>query len=668
MKPAERSRRRVREIENVFIPLSDGCQLAARIWLPEDAETKPVPAILEYIPYRKRDGSAARDATMHPEVAAQGYACIRLDLRGNGESDGLMQDEYLPQELSDGVEAIAWIAAQPWCSGNVGMLGISWGGFNGLQIAALQPPALKAVITICSTDDRYADDIHYRGGCLLNDNLAWSGAMMAFSSRPPDPALVGERWREMWLERLENMPFLAANWLEHQRRDDFWKHGSVCEDYADIQVPVLAVGGWADAYTNAIPRLVAGLTTPAFGLIGPWGHKYPQLGVPGPAMDFVAEMVRWWDRWLAEQPLQDPPAMRAYILDGPDRGDGPDARKGYWVSEPAWPSPNIERQSLFLVPGQALAPDKGEEEALLLSSPLSTGLTGGQFYATLGRPDLPVDQRSDDGRSLVFDGAALAEPLELLGASAVELEVASDRPQANIAVRLCHLAPDGTSHRISVGVLNLTHRDSHETPTRLDPGQRYRVRVQLDDIGYLVPAGHRLRLAISTDYWPMIWPAPEPVTLSVFTGSSRLDLPVRRNAGQQEVAIQPTETTELSGFTLLRQGESERRVCHDLITGDTVIEHRDDSGLKRFEPHGLESGLRSSVTYATGRADPLSARATTHWVAEVGRGDWRVTTESSSSLRADQENFYLEAELVAFEGEEEVFRHSWTRRIPRDHV
>lgn len=668
MNPPTRPQRKVREIENVFIPLSDGCRLAARIWLPEDAEAQPVPAILEYIPYRKRDGSAARDETMHPEVAAHGYACVRLDIRGNGESDGLMHDEYLPQELSDGVEAIAWIAAQPWCSGSVGMLGISWGGFNGLQIAALRPPALKAVITICSTDDRYADDIHYRGGSLLNDNLTWSAAMMAFSSRPPDPALVGERWREMWLERLENMPFLAANWLEHQRRDAFWKHGSVCENYADIEVPVLAVGGWADAYTNAIPRMVAGLKSPAFGLIGPWGHKYPQIGVPGPAMDFVGEMVRWWDRWLGGQPLEDPPVMRAYILDGPDRGEGPDVRDGYWVSEPAWPSTNIDTCRLFLTAGKTLSEDEGEEEALAVSSPLTTGLTGGQFYAGLGRPDLSVDQRPDDGCSLVFDGGPGEEPLELLGAPAVELEIAADRPQANIAVRLCHVAPDGTSHRISVGVLNLTHRESHETPAALEPAERYRVRVQLDDIGYLVPAGHRLRVGISTDYWPMIWPAAQPVTLTVFAGRSRLELPVRRAAGQPNVAIRPTDTAELTGFTLLREGQSERQVCHDAISGDTVIEHHDDSGLKRFEPHGLESGLRSRVTYAIGRADPLSARTTTHWVAEVGRGDWRVTTESSSSLRADQEAFYLEAELVAYEGEAEVFRHSWTRRIPRDHV
>src|SRR3546814_7797483 len=139
-------------------------------------------AVLEYIPYRKRDSTAPRDESMHPLAAARGYAGVRVDIRGNGESDGLMQDEYLPQELSDGVEVIAWLAAQPWCTGSVGMLGISWGGFNGLQIAALRPPALKAVITLCSTDDRYADDVNYRGGCLLNDNLAWSATVMAYSS------------------------------------------------------------------------------------------------------------------------------------------------------------------------------------------------------------------------------------------------------------------------------------------------------------------------------------------------------------------------------------------------------------------------------------------------------------------------------------------------------
>ena len=283
--------RRVREIEHRVIRLADGCGLAARMWLPADAEDDPVPAILEYLPYRKRDGTAARDEVVHPYLAGHGYACVRVDIRGNGESEGLMEDEYSEQELADGKEVIEWIAEQPWCTGKVGMMGISWGGFNSLQIAALKPKALKAIVTVCSTDDRYTDDIHYMGGCLLNDNLTWSSQMLGYSSRPPDPALVGERWKEMWVERLEAMPLLAANWLKHQRRDAFWEHGSVCENYRAITAAVLAVGGWADAYSNAVPRLLDGLRSPALGLVGPWVHKYPHIGYPGPAIGFLQEML-----------------------------------------------------------------------------------------------------------------------------------------------------------------------------------------------------------------------------------------------------------------------------------------------------------------------------------------------------------------------------------------
>jgi len=156
--------RRVRVVENDWIPLSDGTRLAAKLWLPEDAEEDPVPAILEYLPYRKRDATAHRDSIRHPYVAGHGYAIARVDIRGTGDSDGIILDEYLPQEQEDAVEVLAWLAAQPWCTGSLGMFGISWGGFNGLQVAARRPPGLKAIITVGSTDDRYADDVHYNGG------------------------------------------------------------------------------------------------------------------------------------------------------------------------------------------------------------------------------------------------------------------------------------------------------------------------------------------------------------------------------------------------------------------------------------------------------------------------------------------------------------------------
>ena len=247
--------RQVREIENLFITLSDGCRLAARIWLPADAERNPVPAILEYLPYRKRDGTAERDHLTHPYFAGNGYACLRVDMRGSGESDGLLDDEYLKQEQDDCLEVMDWIAAQPWCTGSIGMIGISWGGFNGLQVAARRPPELKAVISLCSTDDRYADDIHFMGGCLLNDNLALGlGHARPIWRARPTRRCSAMRWREIWLKRLKNQPLLVANWLQHQRRDDCWKHGSVCEDWSAITCPVYLVGGWADGYSNTIPR------------------------------------------------------------------------------------------------------------------------------------------------------------------------------------------------------------------------------------------------------------------------------------------------------------------------------------------------------------------------------------------------------------------------------
>ena len=226
---------RVRTVENTWIPLSDGTRLAARIWMPEDAERSPVPAILEYIPYRKRDFTRARDEPIHRYFAGHGYAAVRVDLRGSGDSDGVLFDEYLLQEQLDAVEVIAWLSEQPWCSGSVGMMGISWGGFNALQVAAHRPPALGAVITLCSSDDRYADDVHYMGGCSINDNLRWASTMFSHNARPPDPTVVGDRWRDMWMDRLEGSGLWVKNWLEHQRRDEFWKHGSGCGDYSKIQ-------------------------------------------------------------------------------------------------------------------------------------------------------------------------------------------------------------------------------------------------------------------------------------------------------------------------------------------------------------------------------------------------------------------------------------------------
>lgn len=475
----------VREDEHVWIPLADGTKLAARIWRPVSSDDEPVPAVVEYIPYRKRDLTALRDSIHHPYMAGHGYACVRVDLRGTGESEGVLTDEYLEQELVDGEQVLAWIAEQPWCSGRTGLMGISWGGFNALQIAARQPPSLGAIATVCSTDDRYADDVHYMGGCLLSDNLSWASTMFAYNSSPPDPALVGQRWREMWHERLDRSGLWLDEWLRHQARDKYWKHGSVCEDYSAVQCPVLAVSGWADGYSNAVFRMLEHLDPPRKGLVGPWSHKYPHLGRPGPAIGFLQELVRWWDHWLKDvaNDVMDGPMLTTWMQDSVPPSTSYDQRPGRWVGEPSWPSPNVRVVDHPLERNRIGQPDEEVEPAeLTLRSPLSVGQYGGKWCSYNAPPDLPYDQREEDGGSLVFDTDALTEPFEILGAPVVNLDFEVDQPVAMLAARLSDVAPNGQATRVTYGLLNLTHRDSHETPAPLEPGKRYTAAVQLNGV------------------------------------------------------------------------------------------------------------------------------------------------------------------------------------------
>ena len=533
MKIVETFPRKVKVLEeSVWIPLSSGDRLAARIWLPEDAETDPVPALLEYIPYRKRDMTRAGDEPTHHYLAGHGYASVRVDMRGAGDSSGVMYDEYARQEQEDAVEVIAWLAAQPWCSGRVGMFGISWGGFNSLQVAARRPPALAAIITSCSTDDRYTDDVHYMGGCLLNDNMDWGTTFLSILPLPGDPEIMGESWRDDWMERLAELRCPIELWMNHQRRDDYWKHGSVNENYGDIRIPVFAVGGWLDGYSNAIFRMLANLDVPRLGLIGPHAHQWGQSErAPGPAIGFLQESLRWWDHWLkdAATGIMDEPMLRVIMQEDLPAAPWYAECPGRWVGETSWPSARIAPLS-FHLNADGLGRAAGPETDLVNASPQTCGIAGGEWcpYGTGGDgPEFPGDQRIDDGGSICFDSEPLTERLEILGAPVVELELAVDRPSAFVAVRLNDVKPDGAVARATFGVLNLTHRDDHETPQAMTPGQRTRVRVQLNDTAYAFLPGHRIRLSVSTTYWPMIWPSPERVTLTLVGGAGTLTLPVR---------------------------------------------------------------------------------------------------------------------------------------------
>ncbi|MDE3238778.1 MAG: CocE/NonD family hydrolase [Paracoccaceae bacterium] len=643
------------------IVLSDGCRLSARVWMPEGAG--PFPAILEFLPYRKRDGTTARDALTHPYFAGHGFACLRVDMRGNGDSDGLMEDEYTAQELADACEVIGWIAAQDWSNGRVGMMGISWGGFNALQVAALQPPALKAIVTLCSTVDRYADDIHYKGGCLLNENLGWGATMWSYSSRAPDPALRGD-WREAWLKRLEAEPFLPAVWLRHQRRDDYWRHGSVCEDYGAIKAAVLAVGGWGDSYKNAVPQLVENISAPVKGIVGPWVHKYPHFAVPEPRIGFLQEALRWWGRWLRDEAtgVEDDPAYRTYLMDGVRPASWYDHRPGRWIADPAWPSPNVGMQTLPLGPGTL---GMGASFATTLASPQHCGAAGGEFCAIWLGPEMPGDQRADDAYSACFDSAPMAQT-DIVGAPVLRLRLRSDRPQAQIAVRLNHIHPDGAATRITWGVLNLSHRGGHASPEPLVPGTEVEVTLALDHIAYRLPEGHRLRVAVSSSYWPMIWPAPEAATLTLTGGN--LDLPVRRAAQGAEWTFPQAEAAPALRERAIRPPAHVRRTEVDQRTGIVSLVIEDDFGMAENLDHGLITGSVAREVWTIHPDDPLSARGVCHWTQEMIRDGVHLRTEARCEMWSDRNSFYLNAEMEAFDGAQRVLHRHVQDGIARDHV
>lgn len=658
--------RGVKEIENTWIEMSDGCRLAARIWMAGDADDSPVPAIFEYLPYRKRDGTALRDELTYPYYAGHGYAGVRVDMRGNGESDGLMFDEYVKQEQDDALEVIAWIARQPWCDGNVGMMGISWGGFNGLQVAARRPAALKAIITLCSTDDRYADDIHYKGGAMLMENLGWASTMFAFSSRPPDPLLVGGRWRDMWMQRLNNMPLFIENWLSHQWRDEFWKHGSVCENFASLNTAVYAIGGWGDAYSNAIPRLLMGLDCPVRGLTGPWIHKYPHFAKPEPAVGFLQDSLAWWDHWLKgkSNKVMDKPLYQIYMMDSVKPQPSYEVRPGRWIAERAWPSVNTHCKTFYLNRA-GLLETQGAEEPLTLSSPENTGIACGEYCAMWQGPESPTDQRQDDAGSLVFDSKPLANCMEILGAPLVELEIMVDRPQANVAVRLCDVWPSGESTRITYGVLNLCHRDSHEQPRPLTPGKQYRVCIQLDDIAYRVAAKNRIRVSLSTAYWPLIWPAAEHVSATVLAAASILKLPLRPALDDHLPELPPAVTAPPLPITTLRPPSNVRTVEYDLVSGYTVMHIEDDFGQYKNLKHGLTTGQSARECYRIHPDEPATCQADIHWTQTLSREDWSVRTETKTMLKSNAEYFHIVASMEAFEGEDLVFQRDWDSRVKR---
>ncbi|MFO7726010.1 MAG: CocE/NonD family hydrolase [Oceanipulchritudo sp.] len=663
----------IKEIEHTTIPMADGVALAARIWMPERASRDPVPAILEFIPYNKRDFTAVRDSMNHRWFAGHGYACVRVDMRGSGDSEGVLLDEYIEQEQEDGLAILSWIAEQPWCNGKIGMYGISWGGFNGLQIAARQPKELQAVVSVASTDDRYADDVHYMGGCLLGDNLSWASTMFAYNSSPPDPECVGDDWADLWQQRMEKSGLWVVNWLRHQTRDAYWKHGSISEDFSAVKAPVLAVSGWADGYSNAVFRLLRGLESPCLGLVGPWSHKYPHQGVPGPAIGFLQECLRWWDHWLKGKHtgIMKEPRLRAWMQEYAPPASRYKERPGRWVGESSWPSGRIREKSLYLNPYGRLGKERTGDKTsrLSLQSPLSVGQFAGKWCSYSATPDLPGDQREEDGGSLVWQTPPLEEDCEILGQPVLHLRLSSDQPDAMVAVRLSDVAPDGQATRVSYGLLNLTHRESHECPKKLEPGQAYQVRVKLNDCAHAFRGDHRIRVSVSTSLWPLAWPPPRATRLTFMTDECVLKIPQRDPAPEDEaigyeqpVAAEPLEWGQLGS------ADSHWKLERDLGLNTEVMEALRDDGVRYLK--GIDLSFTNWVReqYGFVNMDFKSAWGEVLSTRSWERGDWKPSFRTHTRMTCDEKFFYIEADLDAWSGKKRVFCKSWDEKIPRQHV
>jgi predicted acyl esterase len=657
--PARQSARRggrlTRELPNVVARADDGCELAMRIWLPDGPE--PVPAILEATPYRKDDFTRARDRERHPWFAEHGYAAVRLDLRGSGASGGLLVDEYTDREQRDVVNVIDWLCEQPWCDGHVAMIGLSWGGFLALAVAARRPPALKAIVAVCSSGDRYGGDVKYMGGCLLATQLVpWASTVLAETARPPDPEVVGPGWRTQWLERLEHARSFAESWLAHQRRDGYWAEGSA--DYSRIRCPILAVGGWADPYRDTVFDLLEQANADVRGLIGPWGHDYPDSSTPGPAIDFRRECAAFLDAAFAGAPPPQPP-LRAWIDHGLAPGEQPVERTGRWAV-----GASTGETRLFPTEDGLLVSEPAAGERTVVS-PLRTGADAGAWLPW-GPGDFAPDQRRDDGLSLTFTSRPLAVPVVLLGRPRVRLTVHADAPRALLAARLTDVAPDGTSTLLTRGLVNLCHRDGSEHPQPLVPGEPVTAEIRLGAVGYELETGHSVRLGISPAYWSWAWPSPTVVTLHAELAGCYVTLPVCESLGPadpppDEHSVEPGEPVE-------------RRLQHDVATRRQTVEVKRTRDRQQPAPDGPEFEVEELDRFSIVEGDPLSAEVVCTRTIKLERSrratspEWRTRVGVHSRLSCDAADFVLETTLEAFEADERVFRSDRRTTFPRDHV
>jgi uncharacterized protein len=634
------------EQRRAWIPLSDGVRLAARLWLPEEL---PAPVVLEALPYRMDDLTASYSGEYERICREAALAVARVDLRGTGSSEGRAVDEYPPQEQADLAEVIAWLATQDWSSGRVGMYGTSYSGFNSIQLAIERPPALGAICAIYATDDRYTDDVHYTGGALRAIDLVdYVLYMAAMNVLPPVPAVFGEGWRDEWLRRIESAEPWLLRWLEEQHDGPYWRHGSLRPGYERIACPTMLVAGWADGYRNNTFRTFEALECPKRLLVGPWSHMSTATSLPGPHIDLVPELVRWFRRWLGDEPngVDEEPPIQVFVR-RPTRPE-PDLAevRGSWRAEPGWP---LERTRV-----EVLAPDPpdGTDEIAIRGD-----VGASAWISCAGR--LPwgqaTDQRHDDALSLVHEWGPLETELEILGHPALSVTVASSVPVAYLSSRLCDVFPDGTSALVTRGVLNLAQRRSSTDPEPMEPGAPTSVQIELDATSWVFEPGHGIRLSLAGADWPNVWPPPAAGMLTFDRSALELSLPVVE--GAPPIAATPAFTPSPGKETHGPEPVGEQpplvwRIEHDVLGRErrAVVAH--GTNYEGEEEARIEERYEGAVGVSTVDPGAAWARATSRYAIHWPEAD--CATEARLDIRSDADAYHVVVEVVAEEIADDV--------------
>ena len=651
---------------HTFITMADGVRLAATLFLP-DGEG-PWPAILEALPYRKDDLTASY-RTEYVRLSEAGYVVCRVDVRGTGTSEGVAEDEYPEIEQRDMNEVIAWLASQDWSTGNVGMYGTSYSGFNSIQVAMTRPPALKAIIPIYATDDRYADDVHYFGGALKAlDLVDYPTYMTGLNALPPVPSLFGDRWRAAWEQRVHDNEPWVIRWLEEQTFGPYWQHGSLRPDYGAIQAATMIVAGWADGYTNNSLRTMAALTCPRRLILGPWAHASTETSLPGPNVDLTPEMLRWWDRWLKgiENGIDREPAILLFARRSTKPQPDLTVVRGEWRYEAGWP---LDRGTEVPMPfGNAIAVGRSSSDPDELEVRGDVGWTAWISCAGHLPFGQPQDQRPDEAWSAVYEWPPLSEELEILGHPRVEVTVTSSAPVAFLSAKLCDVFPDGTSALVTRGLLNLSHRESRERPSPLEPGTPYRAEVELEVTSWIFEPGHRIRLDLAGSDWPNAWPPPAAATLTFERGGSALILPWVD--GPSPIGVRPVLATAINGQERYESSKGNAvetvvwRIEHGVLERETraVAESSGateaDGERPRF--HELYGG-----TVAVSTRDPAVASADSRASLTIEWPEATVTSQVHQVVRSDAETYHLTIDLDVSENGTLRWSRRWERRIPR---